>query len=735
MEVAMIRTHALWMSLIGIGLLAAPVLGSDFDLIKGPNLLGDNLIVFTLQVGDAADPFDPIYKAGGSVKPLTVGRGEVVRVTVTGTPKAGYHTYPIERILPQQPYHSRMRIEDSGGAVALLPLVESEPTRVDDPLLGPRLEYASKFTWAQDVLISERAAVGPLALPITLNVEVCDENKCPPIKKTLVAELVVTAAAPRPLSEEMSQRLSKVLPASKAMVPSISPMPAPTAPTEGGIFGLIADSREEYKRKMEALPSLFIKPTVLATAAPDLLAFILTGIFWGAVSLITPCVFPMIPITVSYFLKQSEKEHYRPIVMASVYSLTIVVVLTLAAAFLLSAFRLLSINPYTNYFLGGLFVFFALSLFGMYEIELPNSLARFTSAREGKGGLIGTMFMALTFTVISFACVAPFLGGFGGTAAANRPFWHNLLGGLAFSCTFAAPFFLLALFPTMLRALPKSGAWLNSVKVVMGFLELAAAFKFFRAAELAQTAGVPALFTYDMVLGLWIAMCLLCGLYLLGLFRLPHDSPLENIGVPRLMFSVAFLCLAFYLLPALFKVRPGGVVYAWVDSFLLPETNGASGHALTANLPLALTEAKKELERTGRAPRIFLDFTGVICTNCRINEQSVFSKQEIQKLLRPYTIVQVYTDTVPREFYAPAIQAELANNVARSVADAEVVNQAFQRAVFDTAELPLYAVLEPQLDGKVRVVGTYDESRIRNEGAFAEFLKDPEPWSGKRSGQ
>src|SRR5207249_6079123 len=142
------------------------------------------------------------------------------------------------------------------------------------------------------------------------------------------------------------------------------------------------------------------------------------------------CVFPMIPITVSFFLKQSEKQHHRPLTMAGVYCLTIVVVLTIAAVALLSLFREFSTNPYMNFGLGALFVFFALSLFGMYEIELPSFLARFTSAREGQGGLVGTMFMALTFTIISFACVAPFLGGFGGTAAAARPIWHNLLGGL-----------------------------------------------------------------------------------------------------------------------------------------------------------------------------------------------------------------------------------------------------------------------------------------------------------------
>jgi thiol:disulfide interchange protein DsbD len=455
-----------------------------------------------------------------------------------------------------------------------------------------------------------------------------------------------------------------------------------------------------------------------------LLSFVLQGVFWGAVSLVTPCVFPMIPITVSFFLKQSESKHHRPLVLASVYSGTIIIVLTIAAVALLSAFRWLSINPVMNIGLGALFVFFALSLFGMYEIELPSGLAQFTSSREGQGGLLGTIFMALTFTIISFACVAPFLGGFGGTAAGTDQQWlHRILGGLAFSVTFASPFFVLALFPSLLKTMPKSGNWLNSVKVVMGFLELAAALKFFRAGELVLLPS-PELFTYDFTMGLYVAISLLCGLYLLGVYRLPHDTPSENLGVMRVMWALAFLGLGFYLFPAAIKTynpegerqRPSGAVFAWIDSFLLPDDQ--------TDLPWVgdLDDGLKKAAGAGKL--VFVDFTGKTCTNCKINEETVFTRKEIKELLQRYVLVQLYTDVVPDRLYSAKEQAELGSGTARQREDA-ARNLAFQRKEFGTEQLPLYVILRPTPDGGFKEVARYDEGKINNVNAFTKFLRTP----------
>jgi thiol:disulfide interchange protein DsbD len=266
----------------------------------------------------------------------------------------------------------------------------------------------------------------------------------------------------------------------------------------------------------------------------------------------------------------------------------------------------------------------------------------------------------------------------------------------------------------------------------MGFLELAAAFKFFRTAELIQTAATPTFFTFDFVLGLWIAMSVLCGLYLIGVFRLPHDTPEEHISVPRLLFSAVFLGLALYLAPALFKVnaagqpqRPGGAVYAWIDSFLLPESTEGDAEAIhTGNLDWAVAKAREDSKKADKPRRIFIDFTGVTCTNCKINEKNVFTKTQISRLFDDYLVVKLFTDTVPPDYYAADVRAELARDN-RSVQDAKV-NLWFQKRIFDDERLPLYAIVEPLSNGKIRVVGVYDESRINNEQLFAEFLRHPD---------
>lgn len=633
-----------------------------------------------------------------TVEPNEARPGQVVKLIITGTPEPGFHTYAFTKRTREQTVPGQnigvLKIIAIPQIKPLWPLSETEPSFVKEEvgkgIWEVYLEHEGTFKLSQDLYLEAKTAEGILSIPLTIALGVCDKRGCLYGKIELKADVQVKGK-PIPPTAEIENRLKEKQPEVAVVAPPAS-VAAGASPGGGASTGLIA--------------------------------FILSGIFWGAVSLITPCVFPMIPITVSFFLKQSEKEHHRPITMATVYCGTIVIVLTIAAVALLSVFRALSVNPIMNFVIGGLFVFFALSLFGMYEIELPSGLARFTSAREGKGGLLGTMFMALTFTIISFACVAPFLGGFGGTAAnSNLTLGHRILGGLAFAVTFASPFFILALFPTLLRKMPKSGSWLNTVKVVMGFLELAAALKFFRAGELVIVSQ-PDIFTYDFVLGLYIALSLLCGLYLIGVFRLPHDSPMESLSVPRMLVSLAFIGLAFYLAPALFKQgergqnqRPAGAVFAWLDSFLLPEDQ-ESELPWVGNLDKGLADAR------AKRKLVFVDFTGVTCTNCKINERNVFTQSTIKDLLKKYELVQLYTDVVPDRYYPPDERAKLGNGTGQQRADAQK-NLELQRSKFGTEQLPLYVILEPLADGSYREVDKYEEGRIIDQMGFIQFLQRP----------
>lgn len=546
-----------------------------------------------------------VPKAWASFEPATAKRGQTVTWKLTVELAAGWHTYPHRQVDPKaQDNVTTFTFPTAGDVVFVDQLKEPAFKSKEEKDAGIReLHYLEDkvLIWKRTAVVRPDAKPGKIDVKVPVRIQVCDANKCLPWQTLeFNAPLTISSEPPVPVENRYSKLIGEA---------SAAPPDPPSRSPE--------TNRPNNDAKSET-------PAVRAAGPGNegLLSFVLSGILWGAISLLTPCVFPMIPITVSFFIKQSEKEHHRPLPMALVYCATIVIVLTIGAVLLLSVFQAASQHWLTNLLLGGLFIFFALSLFGMYEITLPAGLANYTSTQQGRGGTVGTVFMALTFSIISFSCVAPFLGGF----AALVPSFGNvsdmirsghfgrlfevfgklLLGALAFSVTFASPFFFLALFPSLLRKMPKSGSWMNTVKVVMGFLEVAAAVKFLRASERLMF-GQAEFLTYDLALGMYVALAFACGLYLLGLFRLPHDEPPEHLGVPRMIVAVLFLSLACYLAPALLKLtgdqkqRPAGTVFAWLDSFLLPDkTDHAYG---------SLAEGLREA--TDKRRLVFINFTGV----------------------------------------------------------------------------------------------------------------------------
>ncbi len=252
----------------------------------------------------------------------------------------------------------------------------------------------------------------------------------------------------------------------------------------------------------------------------------------------------------------------------------------------------------------------------------------------------------------------------------------------------------------------------------MGFLELAAALKFFRTAEL-KVSGSATIFTYDLCLAAWVMIALVCGLYLLGRFRLPHDyEETGQVGVGRLVVALAFLTLGVYLAPGLAGHRPAGGAYAWVNAFLLPEPK-PRGPADERELPWSpdLVDALEQARSAapGAPGRVFVDFTGVTCSNCKLNEDNVFPRPEITAALKKYRLVQLYTDTVePGLFRAPP-GADLLEAMAQD-------NLRLQDTAFQNIQRPLYVILEPQANGAVRVVDTYGEGKINDIAGFEAFL-------------
>ncbi len=677
------------------------------------------------------DPFSDSNKVGA---PRAFTRGEVIRLVIEGTPRKGFHTYPLTKQFEEQKANvSTIKYVKNDDLQLLWPVTETPPEPINEKDVGVYLEQRKPFTWTLDFHINPKAESGPQHLRFSIHVEVCNEKTCQLGDHEFDVPFTIADAPPVTAPTDLEQHLL------------YTPPPAGTLNFEGQGYRIVSALQPVKTIAPTPLLPEVVNPTpnpVTKVNAPggvwDLLLFMGYGIFWGATSLITPCVFPMIPITVSYFLKQSEKASSRglaggemvvrkgrsPLLLAGVYSTTIAVVLTIAGVCLIRLVQPFSQHWATNIILGGLFVFFALSLFGMYDIVLPSGLGRFTASGEGRGGLIGVVFMALTFTVISFACVAPFYGSFitYSASASSAADWLKLvLGALAFSVTFALPFFVLALFPSLLKALPKSGSWLNTVKVVMGFLELAAAFKFLRASELNFSHGNSEYLTYDLVLGVYIALSLACGLYLLGLYRLPHDhGNHETLSVPRLMFSIAFMGLALYMLPGLFTMsngeqqRPGGTLFAWIDAFLLPQNAGpkVGPDGGTSSGQLAWVGDLQDALKQGEAEKklVFLDFTATTCTNCIYNERNIFIKPEVKNLLRQYVLVHLYTDNVPPEYHSSMTGAQYHE----------------LQAKFGTDQLPLYAIVRPTDKGGYDVVGQpYVEGKINHVAEFTQFLHDP----------
>ena len=401
--------------------------------------------------------------------------------------------------------------------------------------------------------------------------------------------------------------------------------------------------------------------------AGNLWSLILEAILWGFLMLLTPCVFPMVPMTVSFFIKQEKGGRFKALMYGVFIVLlyTVPICLIIGLTWLLGGetvtadiFNWLSTHWLPNILFFVIFMLFAASFFGAFEITLPSSWTTQADAKSDKGGLLGVFFLALTLVLVSFSCTGPIVGTVL-IKSTQGEFWTPMVTMLAFSIAFSLPFALLAFFPSVLKKLPKSGGWLNSVKVVLGFVEVALGLKFLSTAD--QTYHWH-LLDREVYLAIWIVCFALLGLYLLGKIRFKHDSPLEYIGVGRLALVIADFAFVLYLLPGMWgaplKALSGYLPPLQTQDFVLGEG--------TASTPVILSEAKNltgsevslphgltgysKLEdglavAKEQGKKVFVDITGHGCVNCREMEARVWSDPRVlQKLQQDYVIVSLYVD-------------------------------------------------------------------------------------------
>jgi len=438
------------------------------------------------------------------------------------------------------------------------------------------------------------------------------------------------------------------------------------------------------------------------------------GIFWlafagGLAALLTPCVFPMIPMTVSFFTKQSENKA-AGIRNAILYGISIIVIYVILGAAVARIFgpevlNEMATSPWFNLFLFVLLVVFAISSFGAFEIVMPNSWVTFADKKSDKGGIIGIFFMAFTLALVSFSCTGPIVGSLL-VQSASGGFMGPIIGMLGFSTALALPFALFAAFPGFLNSLPKSGGWLNSVKVVLGFLELAFAFKFLSNTDMVWDLHV---LEREVFIAIWISIFGALGFYLLGKIRLPHDSPMEYLPVSRLMLGLTVLAFTIYMIPGLwgaplklisafppgsdYAESPNGVGYRGTGtsgghSFNLPEGMhpGPQGIPAFEDYDKALAYAKKVNKP------LLIDFTGKACVNCRKMENMVWSDQTVKGLLtNDYILVSLYVDLRKdlEEPYISKTSGKKIRTVGQKWAD-------FQLERFQQQGQPYYVLLDAE---------------------------------------
>jgi thiol:disulfide interchange protein len=652
------------------------------------------LALLGLLAAPSAWAADPSISVDAKVEPSALGPGETGRLDLTIDVPEGWHLWSLDPGEGPQPLE--LSIEEGAPGTLVGDWHGDTPVMVyDRGFEGDRAQYKEgKVALSRHFQVANDAASGEASTHVLIDGQICNEGRCIPQNKRVplaftVADFATGAAAPTLTGGKLTvaAMVVRAPPSEPAKVATQQPKKA--SPGEGG-----------------------------------LLAFLLAAFGFGLAALATPCVFPAIPLTISFFSKYSEENFARGARLAGVYALTMVLAYTAAGVLISILFGVTGVSdfaghPVFNLVLGAVLVFFALNLLGLFEIRPPAFLvsgvnklemkfgraAALGVGAQKKGGGIGDYLVvaiaALTATTVFFTCTVGFVGLVLVQAAQGEWVWPTV-GMLSFSTAFALPFFFLAMFPQAAKRLQgKAGGWLSATRVTLGFLEMAAATKFLSNADLVWETEI---LTRDLVLSIWIPLFVLCGLFLIGKIRIGHEavsSPDAGVSVPQVLSGAAMFTLSIYLAVGLFNARTFG---GWIDGWLPPANQvavargGGGGAAAQPTLAWVhdLDEGRGLAKAQGKL--VFVNYTGFNCTNCRYMEGGVFPRPEIASVLNTMVLVELYTD---------------------GRRDEHKRNRLSQVERFQTAALPHYSV--ERADGTV--LGTFASSTNDPE-EFRQFLLD-----------
>jgi thiol:disulfide interchange protein len=648
-------------------LLAGVGAGYGKEAKKEPRIekhLSDDSTIFTLKLEPNQNP--------------TAGKEFKIRIHVAADP--AWHIYSSQMSPESGSTPLSISIpDDIADFFQITNLTETGKVKTwfDSSFMSVVKAHFAPFDVIASIKVRKNSAT-PIPFHIYLHFQTCDSSMC---------QLPRWFEVPMPILGEKPIQLTIAYGIPDTTGPPAGTMEGSTLRKDStASMGLTAGGAQSQPPSGGAASAAVASGDVAKIAESSIWQFMLAAAGFGLLALLTPCVFPMVPITVSFFTKRNAGSKKEAAKDAFLYAGGIVVTFVLLG-FMLSliagpaGINQFAANPWANLIIAAIFIAFALNLFGLFEIGVPSSvLSKLNStAQKSKNRTFSVVLMGFVFSLTSFTCTVPFVGTL--MVAFSRGSWFvPLLGMVVFASIFAAPFFLLALFPNAMKSLPRSGTWMNNVKVVMGFLEIAAALKFFSNVDLIWSWHF---FSRDLVLAIWVAIAIITTIYLLGRFQLSHDTPVEQIGAIRVLIAVLFLSGGIYLYTG-FNGHPLGQI----DGFLPPMdageavqsasviNTGSSGPPTTQvfqpqwipSYSAALAEAKK----TGK--NIFIDFTGYTCTNCRAMEATVFKRQDVNQILQKFVLARLYTD----------------NGTALND-----TNRDIEENRFNTIALPYYVIVSP----------------------------------------